>query len=52
VDNKPNFDGVTINPPLVSLPLQLRVCERRCQVLGPIIHQVDSPDSLNTSVGS
>ncbi|GFZ50367.1 hypothetical protein JCM24511_08124 [Saitozyma sp. JCM 24511] len=36
-DNKPNFDGVTINPPLV---------------LGPIIHQVDSPDSLNTSVAN
>ncbi|WRT68379.1 uncharacterized protein IL334_005355 [Kwoniella shivajii] len=34
-DNKPSFDGVAINPPLV---------------LGPIIHQCDSPDSLNTSV--
>ncbi|WWC63267.1 uncharacterized protein I303_105867 [Kwoniella dejecticola CBS 10117] len=34
-DNKPPFDGVAINPPLV---------------LGPIIHQCDSPESLNTSV--
>ncbi|OCF42692.1 dihydrokaempferol 4-reductase [Kwoniella heveanensis CBS 569] len=34
-DNKPSFDGVAINPPLV---------------LGPIIHQCDKPESLNTSV--
>jgi len=33
---KPAFDGVAINPPTV---------------LGPIIHQVDSPESINTSVG-
>jgi len=36
-DEKPSFDGATINPPLV---------------LGPIIHPCDSPDSLNTSVAA
>lgn len=35
-DEKTSFDGVTINPPLV---------------FGPIIHQVGSVESLNTSVG-
>jgi hypothetical protein len=35
-DEKPSFDGATINPPLV---------------FGPIIHQVNSVESLNTSVG-
>ncbi|PWN34163.1 NAD(P)-binding protein [Meira miltonrushii] len=35
--NKPSFDLATINPPLV---------------LGPIIHQVNSPDSLNTSAAN
>jgi nucleoside-diphosphate-sugar epimerase len=35
-DEKPNFDGVTINPPLV---------------FGPIIHQVSGLEALNTSVG-
>jgi hypothetical protein len=35
-DEKTSFDGVTINPPLV---------------FGPIIHQVSSVESLNTSVG-
>ncbi|WVR07580.1 hypothetical protein IAU60_004622 [Kwoniella sp. DSM 27419] len=34
-ENKPSFDGVAINPPLV---------------LGPVIHQCDKPESLNTSV--
>ncbi|WWC90733.1 uncharacterized protein L201_005670 [Kwoniella dendrophila CBS 6074] len=34
-ENKPSFDGVSINPTLV---------------LGPIIHQCDKPESLNTSV--
>lgn len=34
--NKPTWDLVTINPPLV---------------LGPILHQVNSPEKLNTSVG-
>ncbi|ORY35474.1 dihydrokaempferol 4-reductase [Naematelia encephala] len=34
-EEQPAFEGVTINPPLV---------------LGPIIHQVDSPEQLNTSV--
>jgi len=34
-DEKPNWDGATINPPMV---------------LGPIIHQCDSIDKLNTSV--
>jgi len=36
-DEKPSFDGVTINPPLV---------------LGPIIHPCDKPESLNTSVAA
>lgn len=35
-ENKPSWDLVTINPPLV---------------FGPIIHQVNSPEKLNTSVG-
>ncbi|SNX88046.1 related to GRE2 - methylglyoxal reductase (NADPH-dependent) [Melanopsichium pennsylvanicum] len=35
-ENKPSWDLVTINPPLV---------------FGPILHQVDSPEKLNTSVG-
>ena len=35
-DEKPSFDGVTINPPLV---------------LGPVIHQVKAVEDLNTSVG-
>lgn len=35
--NKPSWDFVTINPPLV---------------LGPIIHQVSSPESINTSVAN
>ncbi|KAK8854804.1 hypothetical protein IAR55_003543 [Kwoniella newhampshirensis] len=34
-DNKPNWDGVAINPPLV---------------LGEVIHQVEDPSKLNTSV--
>ncbi|KAL7423608.1 hypothetical protein Q5752_001189 [Cryptotrichosporon argae] len=36
-DEKPKFDGVTINPPMVY---------------GPIIHQVRNPESLNTSVAA
>ncbi|KAI5449717.1 hypothetical protein NCC49_004082 [Naganishia albida] len=36
-DNKPSWDFATINPPLV---------------FGPIIHQVESPDKLNTSVAN
>ncbi|ODN92736.1 dihydrokaempferol 4-reductase [Cryptococcus wingfieldii CBS 7118] len=36
-DEKPSFDGVAINPPLV---------------LGPIIHECATPESLNTSVAS
>lgn len=35
-ENKPSWDLVTINPPLV---------------FGPILHQVNAPDKLNTSVG-
>ncbi|GAC71110.1 flavonol reductase [Moesziomyces antarcticus T-34] len=35
-ENKPEWDLVTINPPLV---------------LGPILHQVAAPEKLNTSVG-
>lgn len=34
-ENKPSWDIATINPPMV---------------LGPIIHQVESPEKLNTSV--
>ncbi|GFZ49479.1 Putative uncharacterized oxidoreductase [Saitozyma sp. JCM 24511] len=34
-DKKPSWDGVTINPPWV---------------LGPIIHECDTPEKLNTSV--
>lgn len=36
-DNKPSFDIATINPPFV---------------LGPVIHQVDKVESLNTSVAT
>ncbi|WVQ81863.1 hypothetical protein IAT38_003990 [Cryptococcus sp. DSM 104549] len=36
-EEKPSFDGATINPPLV---------------LGPIIHECTSPESLNTSVAN
>ncbi|GHJ85946.1 hypothetical protein NliqN6_2348 [Naganishia liquefaciens] len=36
-ENKPSWDFATINPPLV---------------FGPIIHQVDSPENLNTSVAN
>ncbi|KAJ9477211.1 NADPH-dependent methylglyoxal reductase GRE2 [Pseudozyma hubeiensis] len=35
-ENKPSWDLVTVNPPLV---------------FGPILHQVASPEKLNTSVG-
>lgn len=35
-EEKPQFDIATMNPPLV---------------IGPILHQVTKPDSLNTSVG-
>lgn len=35
-ENKPKWDLVTVNPPLV---------------FGPIIHQVNAPEKLNTSVG-
>ncbi len=35
-DEKPSWDAATVNPPLV---------------LGEVIHQVASPDKLNTSVG-
>ena len=35
-ENKPTWDLVTVNPPLV---------------FGPILHQVNSPEKLNTSVG-
>jgi nucleoside-diphosphate-sugar epimerase len=34
---KPQFDLVTVNPPFV---------------LGPVIHQITKPDSLNTSVAA
>lgn len=36
-EEKPNWDLVTVNPPFV---------------LGPIIHQVTKPESLNTSVAA
>lgn len=36
-DEKPNWDFATINPPLV---------------FGPIIHQVESPEKINTSIAN
>jgi hypothetical protein len=36
-EEKPSWDLVTVNPPFV---------------LGPIIHQVNKPESLNTSVAA
>jgi hypothetical protein len=52
-DHDVSFDGVAINPPLVSAMKQRNRAEMtlRRQVLGEMIHECENVGTLNTSLG-